>query len=145
MATRLIRAVVGLALASAVLSIIIFRLNSPLAAVFELSVCSGLISVIFLTTVSFTERVSQERLPLRKAERFGRFWLLPFIIVICGVILSVIKFRIDFSLPWAIIDTDVRNIIWYSRHVDLLGQVLILLAGAFAVVILFKEPKKDER
>lgn len=145
MATRLIRAVVALALASAVLAIIIFRLNSPLAAVFELSVCSGLISVIFLTTISFTERISQERMILRKAERFGRFWLLPFIIVICGVILYAIKFRIDFSQPRAIIDTDVRNIIWHLRHADLLGQVLILLAGAFAVVILFKEPKKDER
>ena len=145
MTTRLIRAVVGLALASAVLSIIIFRLNSPLAAVFELSVCSGLISVIFLTTISFTERVSQDRLASRKAERFGRFWLLPFIIVICGIILSAVKFRIDFSVPRAIIDTDVRNIIWNLRHIDLLGQVLILLAGAFAVVILFKEPKKDER
>ena len=145
MATRLIRAVVGLALASAVLSVIIFRLNSPLAAVFELSVCSGLISVIFLTTISFTGRVSQEGLALRKAERFGRFWLLPFILIICAVFLLAIKFKIDFSRPGAVIDTDVRDIIWHLRHLDLLGQVLILLAGAFAVVILFKEPKKDER
>jgi ethanolamine transporter EutH len=45
-------------------------------------------------------------------------------------------------VPRAIIDTDARNIIWYLRHMDLLGQVLILLAGAFAVVVLFKEPLK---
>jgi len=122
-----------------------FQLNSPLAAVFELSVCSGLISVIFLTAISFTERLDQEGLNLRKAERFGRFWPLLLIMVIFGVILSVIKIKIDFSVPWAVIDTDVRNIIWHLRHMDLLGQVLILLAGAFATVVLFKESKKDER
>ncbi|MGA2775252.1 MAG: hypothetical protein ABSE81_04245 [Candidatus Omnitrophota bacterium] len=142
MTTRLIRAVVGLALTSAILSIIIFRLNSPLAAVFELSVCAGLIPVIFITTISFTERVNKERFASLRIERFGKYWLLPVIIVICAIALSLVKFRINFNVPRAIIDTDARNIIWYLRHMDLLGQVLILLAGAFAVVVLFKEPLK---
>ncbi|MFA5276021.1 MAG: hypothetical protein WC417_03905 [Candidatus Omnitrophota bacterium] len=140
--TMLIRAVVGLALTSAILSIIIFRLNSPLAAVFELSVCAGLIPVIFITTISFTERVSKERFAALRIERFGKYWLLPVIIVICAIALSMVKFRIGFNVPQAAIDTDARSIIWYLRHMDLLGQVLILLAGAFAVAVLFKEPLK---
>lgn len=66
MTTRLIRAVVGLAVTSAMLSIVMFRFNSSLAAVFELSVCAGLIFVIFITTVSFTARLSQEEYQQRK-------------------------------------------------------------------------------
>ncbi|MDD5730401.1 MAG: hypothetical protein PHN57_04670, partial [Candidatus Omnitrophica bacterium] len=42
MATRLLRAAIALALTSVILTVIMFRLNSPLAAVFELSVCAGL-------------------------------------------------------------------------------------------------------
>ena len=74
MTVRLIRSIVGLALTSAILSVVMYRLHSPLAAVFELSVCSGLISVIFVTTVSFTQRMSKEDLLIRRKERFLKYW-----------------------------------------------------------------------
>ena len=47
MARGLLRAAIALATTSVVLAIIMFRLDSPLAAVFELSVCAGLITVVF--------------------------------------------------------------------------------------------------
>jgi multisubunit Na+/H+ antiporter MnhB subunit len=37
---------------------------------------------------------------------------------------------------------DVRNILWNLRHADVLGQIIVLLAGAFSVVVFFKEEKK---
>ncbi|MCX5711329.1 MAG: NADH-quinone oxidoreductase subunit J [Candidatus Omnitrophica bacterium] len=140
--TRLVRSVVGLALVSAVVSILIFRLNSPLAAAFELSVCAGLISVIFVTTISFTQRLTAERLEERRKERLGKYWYLPVILIIFGILLVVFKPKLDFPLPQVPSEQDTRNIIWHMRHVDLLGQILIILAGVFGVVILFKEPKK---
>ena len=140
--TRLIRAVVGLALTSATLAVIIFRLGSPLAAVFELSVCAGLIPVIFITTISFTERMDKERFAAFKMARFARFWLLPVLVLAGAIVLFFVKFRFDFILPCAGINIDARNIIWYLRHMDLLGQALILLSGAFAVAVLFKENAK---
>lgn len=148
MTTRLLRSVIGLALTSAVLSIIMFSLNSPLAAVFELSVCAGLISVIFITTISFTKRLSKEKFQERQKERISKYWFLPLIVLIAGVILS--RFAIaQIKLPQAVAGQDARNVLWQMRHLDLLGQVVILLAGAFGVVILFKsapsagrEPKK---
>jgi len=142
MTIRLIRAVVGLAMTSLILSVLMYRLNSPLAAVFELSVCAGLISVIFITTVSFTQRLSKERLRLRRRERFVKFWYLPFIVIATGLLLSQYLKIPRFDLPLSIQERDVRSILWNMRHLDVLGQIIVLLAGAFGVVVLFKEPKK---
>jgi len=142
MTIRLIRSVVGLAITSAILSVLIYRLGSPLAAVFELSVCSGLIPVIFITTISFTQRVSKERLRVRRKERLAKFFYLPFILIVVGLILSqFLKIpQIDLPVPYA--GPDVRGLLWNLRHLDLLGQLVILLTGVFGVVILFKEPEK---
>jgi NADH-quinone oxidoreductase subunit J len=143
MTIRLVRAVVGLAITSAILSIIMFRLNSPLSAVFELSVCAGLISVIFVTTVSFTQRLTQVRLLERKRERLAKFWLLPFIIVIVAALLVKYTKPADFAALPSIQNEDVRYILWNKRHLDLLGQIAALLVAAVGVVVLFKERKNE--
>jgi NADH-quinone oxidoreductase subunit J len=142
MTVRLVRSVVGLALTSAILAVIMYRLNSPLAAVFELSVCSGLISVIFITTVSFTQRISKERFLIRRRERLLRFLYLPFIIIVVGLLLVRYLKIPQFSLPLSAGVTDARLVLWNMRHLDLLGQVIILIAGVFGVVIFFKEDNK---
>jgi NADH-quinone oxidoreductase subunit J len=142
MTARLIRSVMGLALVSAILAVIIYRLGSPLAAVFELSVCAGLIPVIFITTVSFTQRVSKDELTVRRKERFAKYWLLPVIVIAAGCwLFRYLKMpQIPFSLP--VVHQDVRAVLWNARPLDLLGQVVMLLAGVLGVVVFFKEPKK---
>lgn len=142
MTTRLLRAVMGLAVASVILSILMYQLASPIAAVFELSVCAGLISVIFFTAISFTQRVSKGKLSTRQKERFNKFWYLPFIIVIAGIALSQNVVPIDFEVPTSVTGLDVRQVLWNLRHFDLIGQIVILLAGAFGVIVLFKEKAK---
>lgn len=142
MTTRLIRAVVGLAVTSAILAVIMYSLGSPLAAVFELSVCAGLIPVIFITTVSFTQRISKEQFPAREKERLVRFRLLPIIIVIIGLLLILFTHAPQLVMPSAVPQESVRNVLWNLRHVDLMGQVIVLLAGAFGIVVFFKESGK---
>lgn len=142
MSSRIVRAAVGLAITSVILSIIMFHLNSPLAAVFELSVCAGLIFVIFIITISFTQRISKEMLIIRKKEIFSKFWHLPIILVVVGIVLSWFKMPMDFAVPHAAQEQDVRNVLWNVRHLDLLGQIIVLLAGAFGVIAFFKEAKK---
>ena len=142
MTVRLLRSVVGLGLTSAILAVIIYRLSSPLAAVFELSVCSGLISVIFITTVSFTQRISKETFLIRRRERLLRFLYLPFIIIAAGLLLVKYLKIPQFVTPLPAQITDVRLVLWEMRHLDLLGQVIILIAGVFGVVIFFKETNK---
>jgi len=130
MTVRLLRAVIGLAITSVILTIIMFKLNSPLAAVFELSVCAGLISAIFISCISLTQRLSEEQAAVR---------LLPILLVLTGIVLYQIHIPMDLHLQTAPNENDVRNIIWNVRHLDLIGQIVILLAGAFGVVALFKD------
>jgi NADH-quinone oxidoreductase subunit J len=143
MTTRLLRSAVGLAITSAILSILIFRLASPIAAVFELSVCAGLIFAIFIISITVTQRVTPETFETRKKERMTKFWPLPIIVIIAAVVLTQVHFQTIFYMPAQTTPNDVKVILWNLRHLDLLGQIAILLTGAFGVVILFKEWKND--
>jgi NADH-quinone oxidoreductase subunit J len=143
MTTRLPRSAMGLAITSAVLTIIMFKLNSPLAAVFELSVCAGLISAIFISILSLMRRLSPEERTVRQKEHFYKYWLLPVLIVLTAIALSIIHLP-AFTLPvLPAAENDVRTVLWDLRRLDQLGQVVILLTGAFGVIVLFKEWKNE--
>jgi len=141
----LLRSAIGLALTSVVLAIVMFRLNSPLAAVFELSVCAGLISVLFVSSISLTQPLEQPAKLQHMKDRTGRFWYLPVIMLAVGVMLSFVKIKLTLPVLAPEIEKDVRNVLWNLRQVDLLGQIMILLAGVFGVVMLFRETRKDVR
>ena len=53
---ELLFAAISLAALSAALAIMFYRLNSPYAAVIELSVCAGLITALFASVISLTKR-----------------------------------------------------------------------------------------
>ena len=144
MTRSLLRAAIGLAFMSIVLTVLMFRLNSGLAAVFELSVCAGLIPVLFVSTISLTHPLTKEEVLQHMKDRIRRFWYLPFIIVAVGIALSLIAVKLNIKLPPPEIEKDVRTILWNERPLYLAGQIIILLVGVFSVVILFKEARKDE-
>jgi NADH-quinone oxidoreductase subunit J len=142
MSRSLLRSALGLALTSGMLAIIMFRLDSGLAAVFELSVCTGLISVLFISTISLTHPLSKEEKQRYIKERLSRFWFLPFIVIIAGILAVALKVKLDLELPARVSEQEVRFVLWNLRQTDLVGQIIILLTGVFGVVILFKEGQK---
>ena len=142
MTRSLLRSAIGLALTSAILTILMFRFNSPIAAVFELSVCAGLISVVFISTISLTQPLTKKQVIQHMRDRLIRFWPLPVLVVAVGLALSLLHVKPNLQLPSPEIISDVRYVLWNLRQIDLLGQVVILLAGVFGVVILFKEAQK---
>lgn len=142
MTRSLLRSALALALTSILVTILMFRLDSPLAAVFELSVCTGLISVLFISTISLTHPLTREQMVKYIKARMHRFWYLPFIVIFLGLFLSLLKFKPDFKLPQGESVRDVGVLLWNFRQLDLMGQIIILLTGVFGVVILFKEAKK---
>lgn len=142
MTRSILRSAIGLALTSVILTIIMFKLSSPLAAVFELSVCAGLISVLFVSTISLTQPYTNQEVQQRMKEMFKRFRYLPLIVIVLGVGLSLIKIKPLTALPQPETLKDTRIVLWNFRHIDLLGQVLVLLVGVFGVLILLKERAK---
>ena len=144
-ARSLLKAAVSLAIVSIVITIFMFKFNSALAGVFELSVCTGLITVIFLSTIGLTKPMTHKEIMAQARDKFLRYIWLPVLVIVVGTLLALFwKPAIDFSLPAPELETDVRNVLWNLRHLDLFGQIIILLAGGFGAVILFKEIKSDE-
>ena len=145
--SNLVKAGVAMAATSAILSIVMFMLKAPLAAAFELSVCAGLIPVIFMSTISMTNIKSQEELKELKKERKKKFLLFPlFLIILAAVLLALMwPYIVDFSRSYIIpaFTGNVRDILWNNRQIDLLGQIIIILAGVFGVIIFFKESVEE--
>jgi NADH-quinone oxidoreductase subunit J len=137
--TGLLRSAVGLAVTSAVVAALMYELGSPLAALFELSVCAGLITVVLVSAISLTEHFSKPETKERGRERFKRFALLPVIVVVTAVVLIFVV-KLDFDLAAPVSETmTVNQFMWNERTFDLLGQVVIILTGILGVIVLFKE------
>lgn len=141
LSVRLIRSVIGLAVTSVLLTVIMFRLDSPLAAVFELSVCAGLIPAIFISTIGLTGRTAPEDMAALRRTKLMRYWLLPVLLVIAALALTQVVLPHTAVNPVA--DNDVRHVLWNLRPIDLIGQVVVLLAGTLGVVVLVKERKNE--
>ncbi|MFH1398132.1 MAG: hypothetical protein ABIH27_06260 [Candidatus Omnitrophota bacterium] len=142
MAWSLIRLAIGLALASAVLTIIMFRLDSPLAAVFELSVCAGLIPVLFVSIISFKHPLARKEVSYEMKEKLTKFRYLPFSVTLIALVAFLMPVRLVLNLPPPERVGDAGFVLWNLRQLDLIGQILILLTGVFAISVLFKEKGK---
>jgi NADH-ubiquinone/plastoquinone oxidoreductase chain 6. len=140
MIRNLVKAAIALAATSVVLTIIMFVLKSPLAAVFELSVCAGLITAVFISAITMMEVSSEKELETKRRERARRFIYLPIILVLlaAGLILAWPSLRLNIASITSG-NPDVGYEVWNIRQLDMIGQIIIIIAGVFGVVVLFKE------
>lgn len=145
LARSLVGAAISLGLASLLLSVAMFAFAAPLAAVFELSVCAGLITVVFVSTVALTRQQSGEELAEATARRLQRYWPLLALLVVGGLALVAAGFT---GLPASTAPAEaVRTVgeaLWRARPLEILGQVLVLLAGVLGIVVLFKQRGSHE-
>jgi NADH-quinone oxidoreductase subunit J len=145
MGRSLLKATIGLSVTSAIITILMFRMDSPLAAVFELSVCAGLMTVIFVSTISLTKPLTHKEIVELSKERHKRFGYLPLILIIISIGLTLIKIRNNIVAPApGNAGITVQQVMWNMRPLDMFGQIIIIIIGALGVVILFEERKKDE-
>ncbi|MGC4120129.1 MAG: hypothetical protein QM765_37215 [Myxococcales bacterium] len=142
----LIRGAIALALTSALITILMFQMDAALAGVFELSVCAGLITVVFVSAISLTRPKGEAQTQERADQRRQAF--LPVVGVVLG--LGALLWAAGFVLtPNQVAPAStgaavvgVREALWNVRRLDLLGQLLVIFVGVFGVVILFKEERK---
>ena len=132
MARGLLLSAVMLALVSVAVSLAFFSYGAPWAAVFELSVCAGLITVLFIGAVSLIRREESA-----KPENRARFHALPLVLAIFAIAswFALPPFFAELS-SWIRPGTGGGQIglaLWDLRRPDLLGQVLALAAGVFVI------------
>ena len=75
---HLINAAIALAAVSAACGVLMYVLGAHTAAIFEISVCSGLVTVIFISAVSLSNGDKQASAPEKRAH------LLPIILIAIG-------------------------------------------------------------
>ena len=139
MTSDLLRSAIGLALTSVILTLLLFLFGGPLAAVFELSVCAGLITVVFISAISLTKPETRGVRQERKYARLRRFAFLPGLLILAYLYLNAHGLHVTHVAPPPLPPVkDVRETLWFVRRFDLVGQILILLVGVFGVVVLFK-------
>jgi NADH-quinone oxidoreductase subunit J len=142
--TTILRAAIGLAATSVVVTLLLFQMGAPLAAVFELSVCAGLITVVFASTISMTRPLDDAAAAKCKTRRARRFHPAFFAVALVGVALWASGYALEVTAPAAAAGGDAREVLWGLRRLDLVGQIVTLFVGVFAVVVLFKEPDGKE-
>jgi NADH-quinone oxidoreductase subunit J len=142
MTRSLMRSVIGLAATSVCVTALLFMLGASLAAVFELSVCAGLITVVFVSTVAMTQPASGAELRERTRTHLRRYWPLPLLLLAAGALVAALGPGLPVSLPPPAEGADVKEILWTKRPSDILGQVAVILAGTSGVIVLFKERGK---
>jgi NADH-quinone oxidoreductase subunit J len=140
--TTIMRAAIGLALTSVVLTLLLFHMGAPLAAVFELSVCAGLITVLFFSAIGMTRPLDAAEVERERQVRSRRFHPAFAVCAVVGVMLWGSGYLLEVAPPQGG-GPGVRDVLWGARQLDLVGQILVMFVGVFGVVILFKERRKE--
>lgn len=142
----LLRAAIALAVTSTFLTLLMFRLGAPLAAVFELSVCAGLITVVFVSAISLTKPQSHAEEIAAARPRIARYWPLPVLVALALAALWLFPPTLARPLPPTFAEPAIRYLLWIGRQADVLGQALALFTGIIGIIVLFAVPdvKKDD-
>jgi NADH-quinone oxidoreductase subunit J len=133
----LIKAAIALAVASAVLTVVMFLMGAALAAVLELSVCAGLITAVFISTISMTKPETGEEQAEDNRQWVKSVIYLPFLLAAVGIGVWLLHPSIDLpkagELSWKVITAQLWN-----SPLTIFGLILVVLAGVFGVVVLFR-------
>jgi len=142
MVRNLLTSAIMLALVSVFAALILFDFNAPWAAVFELSVCAGLITVLFIGGVSLV-RGDYERNP----ESRTAFHALPLALAIFAIAawFGVPEFfgEIEGWKRMASPEGTIGLALWDQRRPDILGQIVMLAAGVFMIKSIFPKKKQE--
>jgi NADH-quinone oxidoreductase subunit J len=137
----LLKAAIALAGASIFLALLFFEMGADYAGVFEVSVVAGLITVLFIATISLTKADESVQ-----ESRWAR-WVFPLFFIAAAaadfLVMSPLVGKL-LSLPGSPETGDFGQVLWGQRTFDLVGQIGIILAGVLCVLALFRHRSKDE-
>lgn len=142
MSRSIIRSAIGLALCSACLSMAFYNMGAATAAMFELSVCSGLVTVVFIAGISFSHTPKAEL--MKEYNDTKRSMGLPVLLIAVGAAMIAAALIVGGEgLEMTLIDdSGATELLWGSRQADVWGQMAAILCGGVAITVLFREEKK---
>ncbi|MFA5160638.1 MAG: hypothetical protein WC421_00170 [Elusimicrobiales bacterium] len=136
MARSLLACGISLAVASVALSLVLFEMGAPWAGIFELSVCAGLITVLFISTVTIVrpgeDFVKEDRL---------RFYAMPVFLALFGLAFWLFSEPLTTALVPAGTARSCASfgqVMWNWRFGDIAGQLCMFAAGVLAVKAFFR-------
>jgi len=130
----LLYAAVALAAASVILSIVLFSFGANVAAAFELSVCAGLITVLFVSTVSLTKDSDQ-----KTEAKLPALFMIPMLALFAGVAYYCVRWLagvLPAASPARVIT--FQEVFWGQRMNDVLGQISLVLVGVFGLLAILR-------
>jgi NADH-quinone oxidoreductase subunit J len=141
---KLINSAIMLAVLSVGVSLLFFTYEAPWAGVFELSVCAGLITVIFISAVSLVKQDDEAF-----KENRVKYNIFPLILIIFAILSSIFvpdyfSKLSNFSIYLENQNEPVGKFIWLYRGVDIIGQLTLLSASVFVIKHIFKKKKTAE-
>ena len=133
----LLKAAISLAVASILLAMVFFRMNAPYAGVFEISVVAGLITVLFITTITLTKNpsdVRENKLPLVIFPLFFAVFIVIDILIMKNLLTAAQP-----NLPGSTGPAGTfGQVFWNERTFDVVAQIGVIFAGVFSVLALFR-------
>jgi NADH-quinone oxidoreductase subunit J len=133
---------ISLATISVILALVLFNFGANIAGVFELSVCAGLITVLFIATVSLTTDSDQ-----KVETRIPTYFVPLFVLIFIGIDYFIIQW-LSHSMP-ATVEAHpagtFQKVFWELRSADILGQVALIGAGVFGILSLFRLKAKEKK
>lgn len=141
---KLLNSTIMLAVASIGVSLLLFGYSAPWAAVFELSVCAGLITVLFISAVSLVK--NEEDTTREKQIKYSIFPLILSAVVIISSILIPEYFEklTIYATQNKNHENKIGDIIWAIRGVDIIAQITLLAGGVFSIKHILSYFKKQE-
>jgi NADH-quinone oxidoreductase subunit J len=133
---------IALATVSAILALVLFQFGANIAGVFELSVCAGLITVLFVSTVSLTKDSDQ-----KVESRLPVYFIVLFVLIFIGMDFFIMQWLARSVLPATPPQTanTFQQVFWEIRSTDIIGQVTLILAGVFGILALFRLKAKENK
>jgi len=133
-ARRLLVSAICLAGTSALLSIALYRLGAFQAAVIELSVGAGLVTVLFVFVIGAAGEESTREHPLLPG------WLSWGLVLVSVLLLGWFVLPAK-PLPIQVSEPEISQVIWQQRGLDTLVQIILIFAGVLGLLGLLAEAK----
>jgi uncharacterized MnhB-related membrane protein len=137
-ACRLLTAVLWLAVTSALVAATLYRIGAPEVAVMELSVGAGLVTVMFVFSITIA---GEDAMNARALIPPALAWLL---IVAAAVLLAWPILPIE-PLETAASEPSFSTMLWEERGLDVLVQIGLIFAGVLGVLGLLTEPAVERK